>query len=85
MSDRVFSSEEKAKLTQLVNEGITVMQEGDDLNEGLNDTVKAIAEELQIKPTVLKKAMKTAYKADFDKHSQDYSELENILSTVGKI
>ena len=85
MSDRVFSNEEKAKLTQLVNEGITVMQEVDDLNEGLNDTVKAIAEELQIKPTVLKKAMKTAYKADFDKHSQDYSELENILSTVGKI
>ena len=85
MSDRVFSSEEKAKLTQLVNEGITVMQEVDDLNEGLNDTVKAIAEELQIKPTVLKKAMKTAYKADFDKHSQDYNELENILSTVGKI
>ena len=85
MIDRVFSSEEKAKLTQLVNEGITVMQEVDDLNEGLNDTVKAIAEELQIKPTVLKKAMKTAYKADFDKHSQDYSELENILSTVGKI
>ena len=85
MSDRVFSSEEKAKLTQLVNEGITVMQEVDDLNEGLNDTVKAIAEELQIKPTVLKKAMKTAYKADFDKHSQDYSELENILTTVGKI
>ena len=54
MSDRVFSSEEKAKLTQLVNEGITVMQEVDDLNDGLTDTVKAIAEELQIKPTVLK-------------------------------
>ncbi len=85
MSDRVFSSEEKAKLTQLVNEGITVMQEVDDLNDGLTDTVKAIAEELQIKPTVLKKAMRTAYKADFEKHTQDYSELENILSTIGKI
>ena len=46
MSDRVFSSEEKAKLTQLVNEGITVMQEVDDLNDGLTDTVKAIAEEM---------------------------------------
>ena len=55
MSDRVFSSEDKAKLTQLVNEGITVMQEVDDLNDGLNDTIKAIAEEMQIKPTVLKK------------------------------
>jgi transposase-like protein len=85
MSDRVFSSEEKAKLTQLINEGITVMQEVEDLQEGLSDTVKAIAEEMQIKPTVLKKAMRTAYKADFDKHSDEYSELENILSTVGKI
>jgi len=63
MSDKVFSSEEKAKLTQLVNEGLTVMQEVDDLNEGLNDTIKAIAEEMQIKPTVLKKAVRTAYKA----------------------
>lgn len=85
MSDRVFSSEEKVKLTQLINEGMTVMQEVDDLQEGLTDTVKAIAEEMQIKPTVLKKAMRTAYKADFDKHSDEYSELENILATVGKI
>ena len=85
MSDRLFSSEEKAKLTQLINEGMTVMQEVEDLQEGLSDTVKAIAEEMQIKPTVLKKAMRTAYKADFDKHSDEYSELENILSTVGKI
>ena len=68
-----------------MNEGITVMQEVDDLNDGLTDTVKAIAEEMQIKPSVLKKAMRTAYKADFDKHSDEYSELENILSTVGKI
>ena len=47
MTDRVFSSEEKAKLTQLINEGLTVMQEVDDLNGGLKDTVKAIAEEVR--------------------------------------
>ena len=68
-----------------IRDSITVMQEVEDLQEGLSDTVKAIAEEMQIKPTVLKKAMRTAYKADFDKHSDEYSELENILSTVGKI
>lgn len=83
--DRVFNSEEKAKLTQLINEGLTVMQEVEDLNEGLNDTVKAIAEEMQIKPAVLKKAIKTAYKSDFERHSEDHAALENILSTVGKI
>jgi len=83
--DRVFNPEEKAKLTQLVNEGLTVMQEVEDLNAGLNDTIKAVAEEMQIKPTVLKKAVKTAYKSEFDKVTDEYSELENILATVGKI
>ena len=85
MSSRVFNSEEKAKLTQLVNEGLTVMQEVDDLNEGLNDTIKAIAEEMQVKAAVLKKAVRTAYKSDFQKHSDDHEQLETILATVGKI
>jgi transposase-like protein len=83
--DRVFNPEEKAKLTQLINEGLSVLQEVDDLNGGLDDTVKAIAEEMQIKPAVLKKAIKTAYKADFARHSEDLAELENILATVGKL
>lgn len=61
------------------------MQEVDDLNAGLTDTIKAVAEEMQIKPTVLKKAMRTAYKADFEKVTDDYTELENILATIGKI
>ena len=84
-ADRIFNSEEKAKLTQLVNEGLTVKQEVDDLNIGLNDTVKAIAEEMQIKPNVLKKAVRTAYKADFAKHSEDLAALENILATIVKL
>ena len=43
MSSLMFGSEQKAKLTQLVNEGMQVMQEVEDLNAGLNDTIKAIA------------------------------------------
>ena len=57
-ADKVFSSEEKAKLITIINEGMTVMQEVEDLSAGLNDTVKAVAEEMQIKPAVLKKAIK---------------------------
>ena len=37
MSDRVYGAEEKAKLERLVNEGVTVLQEIEDLNEGLKD------------------------------------------------
>ena len=44
MSNRVYGHEEKAKLERLVNEGVTVLQEVQDLQEGLKDTVKSVAE-----------------------------------------
>jgi hypothetical protein len=43
---RNFSAEQKANLTQLFSEGSQVMHEIETLTEGLNDTVKAIAEEM---------------------------------------
>ena len=84
MSDRTFSTEQKAKLTQIINEGMAVMHEIDTLQGGLSDTIKAIAEELEIKPAVLKKAIRVAHKAEFGKTKQDQELLETILETVGK-
>jgi DNA-binding MarR family transcriptional regulator len=86
MSDynRTFNGEAKAKLTQLINEGMQVLHEVDTLNEGLNDTIKAIAEELEIKPATLKKAIKIAHKASLGETNRDHDELNTILETVGK-
>ena len=81
---RNFTTEEKDKLTQLIREGSTVMQEVEDLNGGLKDTVRAIAEEMQIKPAVLNRAIKIAHKGEFSRTSEDYSLLEDILVAVGK-
>jgi enoyl-CoA hydratase/carnithine racemase len=83
MSDRVYGPDEKAKLERLVAEGVGVLQEVDDLQEGLKDTVKAIAEELNVKPSLINKAIKVAYKRDWDKHVDDFEDLETIVSTVG--
>jgi transposase-like protein len=82
--DRTFSTEQKAKLTQIINEGMQIMHEVETLNGGLNDTVKAIAEEMEIKPAILKKAIKLAHKAEFGREQQDHELLETILTTVGK-
>ena len=79
-----FNNEAKIKLTQLFNEGMTVMQEVEDLNAGLNDTIKAIAEELEIKPALLKKALKIAHKAGLTDTNKDHDDLNTILETVGK-
>jgi len=84
-TNRVFSQEEKAKLDMLFRDGITTFQEIEDLTEGLNDTIKAIAEEMQIKPSVLKKAVKTAHKNDFGNKSEDHEMMETLLATVNKI
>jgi transposase-like protein len=84
METKTFSAEQKLKLTQLINEGMQVMHEVETLNGGLTDTIKAVAEELEIKPAVLKKAIKIAHKAEFGKAKQDHELLETILETVGK-
>jgi hypothetical protein len=80
----MFTGEQKIKLTQLINEGCQVMHEIETLTGGLNDTIKAVAEELNIKASVLKKAVKVAHKMEFGKTQKEQELLENILVTTGK-
>lgn len=84
MTSKIFNSEQKAKLIQIVNEGMQVLHEIETLNGGLTDTIKAVAEELEIKPAVLKKAVRLAHKAQFGQEQQNHELLETILTTVGK-
>lgn len=79
-----FSADQKLKLTQLISEGSQVLHEVETLREGLNETIGAIAEELNIKKSVLAKAIKVAHKAEFGKTQKEQELLETILTTVGK-
>ena len=81
---KTFNGEQKLKLTQIINEGMQVLHEIETLNGGLTDTIKAVAEELEIKPGVLKKAIKLAHKSEFGREQQDHELLEQILVQVGK-
>lgn len=83
-NNRTFNAAETAKLNQIINEGMQVTMEIETLTGGLNDTIKAVAEELDIKPNILKKAIKLAHKAEFGREQQDHELLEQILVTVGK-
>ena len=79
-----FSPEDVKKLKQIITEGIHITEEVNVLKEGLKDTVTAIAEELDIKPAILNKAIRVAYKSEFQKASEDFSDLEDILEKVGR-
>jgi hypothetical protein len=82
---RIYGPEEKAKLEKLINEGSVVLREVDDLKEGLSDTVKAMAEELQIKPAIINKAIKVAYKGQWEQYNEDFQEVEAILDITKNI
>jgi hypothetical protein len=84
MSDRIFTAEQTKKLEAIINEGMAVTMEIETLQGGLNDTVKAISEELEIKPGILKKAIRIAHKAEFGRTQDDHELLEQILTQVGK-
>jgi hypothetical protein len=83
MSDRVYGTEEKAKLERLVKEAVSVLQEVEDLQGGLKDTIKAVAEELNIKPSLINKAVRVAQKRDWSRVADEYEDLETLVATVG--
>lgn len=80
---KVFGDPEKAKIRQIVSEGVTVMQEIQDLTEGLNDTIKAVAEELDVKPSVIRKAIRIAQKDQWDQVFREFDDLETIVDISG--
>jgi len=83
MDPRMFSGDEKAKIKKLFAEGMQVMSEVNALNEGLTETIKAIAEELDMKPGVLKKALRIAFKNEFEKEQTAFTEVEEVLEVAG--
>lgn len=84
MPIRTFGPNEIAKLKQLLNEGIQVTGEVEALREGLKDTVKAISEEMDMKPATLNKAIRIAYKNEFAQVQDSFSAVEEVLQATGR-
>lgn len=80
---RNLTSEEKLKMVHVINEGMKVLQDITDLKEGLKDTVSSVAEELEIKPTIINKAIKTAFKKNLNEQQNSLSEVEDLLTVAG--
>ena len=83
MSDRVYGTEEKAKLERLIREGVNVQQEVEDLQGGLKETIKAVAEELNVKPSLINKAIRVAKNRDWGRHQDEFEDLETIVAITG--
>ena len=78
-----LSPENVARLKQLVADGVQVLQECEDLKAGLSDTVKAIAEELEVKPAQLNKLIKICQKGTMNDQREAFDELEDLYKAGG--
>jgi len=80
---KAYGAPEQAKIKQIVSEGVTVLSEIAALTEGLNETIAAVAEELEVKPTVIKKAIRIAMKDQWDQVYREFDDLESIVDISG--
>ena len=85
MAVRNFNDAEKQKLIQIISQGSQVLSEVDDLKSELKDTVKAIAEELELKPALINKAISVAHRGNYKNIADDMDTLESILNSAGKL
>lgn len=78
-----LSAENVARLKQLVKDGVQVLQECEDLKAGLNDTVKSIAEELDVKPAQLSKLIRAVQKGTMNDQREAFDELDELYKAGG--
>lgn len=79
VGDRHFDAEDVIRLKELIREGVQIQREVEDLKGGLSDTVKAIAEELEIKPAQLNKVIRTVHKNSLDDDKSALDEIEELI------
>jgi hypothetical protein len=85
MGARTYGPEEKAKLERLINEGCQIKYEIESLSEGLKETVKAVAEELEIKPSIINKAITIAHKDNWKDTNKNGMIIEMILGVTNRL
>lgn len=79
-----LSAEDTKKLKRVIDEGLKITQEVTDLKDGFKDVVKAVAEELQLKPADINKAIRVAFKATLEAEKEGVNTVEEILAAVGR-
>lgn len=78
-----LSPESIARLKQLVQDGVSVLQECEDLKSGLSDTIKSVADELEVKPAIVQRLIRDIQKNKTMDRREDYETLEELYKAAG--
>ena len=75
---------EVTRLKEIIDDGIQTLSEIETLKAGISDTIKAVAEELQIPAKLLKKVINSAHKGNYAELESELSDVETLLQAAGK-
>lgn len=78
-----MSPENIIRLKQLIADGQQVLREVEDLKCGLNETIKAIGEEMEVKPAIISKLIKDIHKNKINDKRDDHEVWEELYKAVG--
>lgn len=78
-----LTPDDVSKLKAIMEAGLRAKQEIKDLGDGLKDTVKAFAEEINVKPAVIMKAINVAFKESLEADREAFDTVEDILDMTG--
>ena len=81
---RNLSAEEKAMIKHVLEEGVNVLQQIQELKESLKEDVKALSEQIEVKPSVINRAIKVAHKRNLPEMQNSMTEVEEVLVAGGK-
>jgi uncharacterized protein (UPF0335 family) len=84
MAFDTLSSNDKVRINQFFEAGMKTLQEIEDLKESLKDTAKGIAEEFDVKPALLMRALTAARKANIAEQRDEMTAVETLLEAVGR-
>lgn len=79
-----LSDTEKKKIKSFIDEALSTFQEVEDRKGALTDLGKVLAEELGVKPALLMKAARSAYKQSLEDDRESFDTIEEILAAAGR-
>jgi len=78
-----LSPEGIQRLKGLVRDGVTVLQECEDLRAGLSDTIKSVAEELEVKPAIIQRLIRDIQKNRINDKREDEEIFQELYKAAG--
>jgi len=81
---RNLTTEEKEMLKHVLDQGVNTLQEIKEMRDSMKEDVAAVAEKLEIKPSLINKAIRSAHKRNLSEEKNALSDVEDLLSVAGR-